>query len=325
MANHNILITSAGQRVSLVRAFQKELKKLNAAYKVYTVDLNPVLAPACHVSDGYRQVKRVSDDNYIEDLLQYCKEWNIRLIVPTIDTELQILAAHKVLFEQNGITAVVSDLAVINICRDKRQTNSFFKEKTIDIPQAVDKNSPTFPLFIKPYDGSLSKDIFLINQPEQLTEYHMNNPKLMFMEYIDPAEYDEYTVDTYYDKNGVLKCAVPRKRMVVRAGEINKGVTRKNSIIRNIVDKLSQLDGACGCLTMQFFFNSKSGRVIGIEINPRFGGGYPLSYLAGANYPEFLIREYMLNEEVAYFDGWKDNLLMLRYDAEVLVEDYHED
>jgi len=69
--NNNILITSAGQRVSLIKAFQTEIKELNKANKVYTVDLNPILAPACHISDGYRTVKRVTDSNYISELLQF--------------------------------------------------------------------------------------------------------------------------------------------------------------------------------------------------------------------------------------------------------------
>lgn len=75
---------------------------------------------------------------------------------------------------------------------------------------------------------------------------------------------------------------------------------------------------------MQFFFNPETKRVIGIEINPRFGGGYPLSYLAGANFPKFIIDEYILNEEIQPFDDWEDNLLMLRYDNEVLVHNYEE-
>lgn len=319
---NNILITSAGQRVSLVKAFQTEIKKLNENNKVFTVDLNPVLAPACHISDGYRTVKRVTDPNYISELLQICKELKIKLIIPTIDTELLILAENKTLFLENGITPIVAGLDFIKACRDKRIINGFFIENNIDIPQILDKNNLVFPLFIKPYDGSLSKDTFLIENESELTDYHFENPKLMFMEYIDHSVHDEYTVDTYYDKNGDLKCIVPRKRIFVRAGEVNKGVTHKNEIVDYVKDRLSHIVGAVGCLTMQFFFNADTKRIIGIEINPRFGGGYPLSYLAGANYPKYLIEEYILGKIINYNEDWEDNLLMLRYDDEVLVHNY---
>lgn len=319
---NNILITSAGQRVSLVKAFQTEIKKLNENNKVFTVDLNPVLAPACHVSDGYRTVKSVTDTNYISELIQICKEFKIKIIVPTIDTELLTLAENKDLFLNEGIIPIVSSLDFVQTCRDKRITNNFFVENNIDIPKHFNKENLSFPLFIKPYDGSLSKDTFLIKSSDELKPYHFENEKLMFMEYIDHATHDEYTVDTYYDKNGDLKCIVPRKRIFVRAGEVNKGVTHKNEIVDYVKKRLSHIKGAIGCLTMQFFFNTETKRIIGIEINPRFGGGYPLSYLAGANYPKYLIEEYILGKTINYYEEWENNLLMLRYDDEVLVRNY---
>ena len=319
---HNILITSAGQRVSLVRAFQKELSAFDEKAKVYTIDMNPILAPACHVSDGYRKIVRVTDKEYVIQLLEICKEWNIGMIIPTIDTELMVLAANKSMFEENGIIPIISSEKFVRICRDKRIVNDFFNQQGISTPRIMDKENPTFPLFIKPYDGSRSKDTFIIKSPEELQPYHFFYQKLIFMEYIDPKEHDEYTVDAYYNKKGYLCCVVPRKRILVRSGEINKGVTRKNEIIPLFREKLSFIEGAVGCLTIQLFLNRKTRHVIGIEINPRFGGGFPLSYLAGANYPQWLIKEYFFNENINYFEDWEDNLLMLRYDDEILVKNY---
>lgn len=321
---NNILITSAGQRVSLVRAFQKELSAIFPLAKVYTVDLNPSLAPACYVSDGYRSVVPVGGADYISDLIRICKELEVRLIIPTIDTELLVLAKNRDFLMRENIIPIVSDLNFVRICRDKRIVHNFFRERNIDVPRLIDKNSPTFPLFIKPYDGSLSRDTFLIENEAQLLSYHFENEKLLFMEYIRHQHHNEYTVDTYYDKFGMLKCVVPRRRIFVRAGEINKGVTHKNEIVHYIRERLPVIPNARGCLTMQFFFNPETKRIIGIEINPRFGGGYPLSYLAGANYPKYIIDEYMLNKSISYFEEWEDKLLMLRYDDEVLVKNYEE-
>lgn len=126
--SQNILITSAGQRVSLVKAFQTEIKKLNEQNKVYTVDLNPLLAPACHISDGYKAVSKVTEEGYILELLKIGKDFNIKLIIPTIDTELLILAKNRDLFLNEGIIPVVSDLNFVKTCRDKRIINDFFKK-----------------------------------------------------------------------------------------------------------------------------------------------------------------------------------------------------
>lgn len=318
----NILITSAGQRVSLVRSFQTELKKYFENGQVFTTDLNPVLAPACHVSDQSFTVPRVTSPEYIDQLLHLCLNNQIKLVVPTIDTELLVLSENIEYFKQRGIHLLVSDTELVQQCRDKRQINQFFENHGICIPQQYDLDSLLFPVFVKPYDGSLSKGIFTAHSTEDIKPEHHADPKLMFMEYIAPENYDEFTVDCYYDQASELKCVVPRKRIFVRAGEVNKGVTKKNIIVTEFNQKLKHIPGARGCLTIQVFLHKTEDKILGIEINPRFGGGYPLSYLAGANYSQWAIREYLLNQKIEESAAWSDNLLMLRYDAEVLVHNY---
>lgn len=320
----NILITSAGQRVSLVRSFQTELKKYFVNGRVFTTDLNPILAPACHVSDQSFTVPCVTSPEYIEKLLQLCLSNKIKLVVPTIDTELLVLSENIEYFKQQGIHLLVSDPELVHQCRDKRVINQFFERKGISIPQQYSLEDLQFPVFVKPYDGSLSKGIFTAYCAEDIKLEHHADPKLMFMEYISPEDYDEFTVDCYYDQASKLKCVVPRKRIFVRAGEVNKGVTKKNIIVTEFNEKLKYISGARGCLTIQVFLHKTEDKILGIEINPRFGGGYPLSYLAGANYSEWAIREYLLNQKIEEFAAWSDNLLMLRYDAEVLVNDYQD-
>ena len=174
-------------------------------------------------------------------------------------------------------------------------------------------------MFAKPYDGSLSTNLHYIKNAEELTEEILNDPKLLFMEYIDKEVYKEYTVDMYYGRDHKVKCIVPRERIKIRAGEINKGLTEKEPLTQYLLDRLETIDGCVGCICIQVFLNRETCDVVGIEINPRFGGGYPQTYAAGGNYPEYLIREYFLGERIDYFDGWKDHQLMLRYDDAVYV------
>jgi carbamoyl-phosphate synthase large subunit len=315
----NILITSAGQRVSLVRAFQRELYNIYPGQEVFTTDLCPQLSPACQVSDKYFQVRKVTDPAYVEELIQLCRRYHIKMVVPTIDTELLVLAQHREMFRKENIHVIISSPAFIETCRDKRKTNSFFQERGLMVPAAIDKYNPVFPLFIKPYNGSLSVDTYIIRAKEELQAHHLNNDRFLFMEYLDKQDYDEYTVDLYYNRTGHVKCIVPRKRIMVRAGEVSKGITCKNGLVDTLREKLSYIPGAAGCLTAQFFLHKTSEQLIAIEINGRFGGGYPLSYRAGANYPQWLIEEYFNGKEIVYTEDWEDQLLMLRYDAEVLV------
>ena len=317
----HILITSAGQRVALVKDFQETLKRFFPDGKVYTTDMNPRLAPAAYVSDGCFDVPRCTSEDYIESLLTICLGNEIGLIVPTIDTELAILSANKEVFAKQGITVSVSDYDFVMMCRDKRNTGEFFEKHGIRVPKAIDKYHPTFPLFAKPYDGSLSTNLHYIKNAEELTEEILNDSKLLFMEYIDKEVYKEYTVDMYYGRDHKVKCIVPRERIKIRAGEINKGMSEKEPLTQYLLDRLETIEGCIGCICIQLFLNPQIDDVVGIEINPRFGGGYPQTYAAGGNYLEYLIKEYFLGEKIEYFDGWKDHQLMLRYDDAIYVQE----
>lgn len=319
----NILISSAGRRVSLVREFQKELKKIYPEGKVYASDADPQLSGACQIADGYFKVPLVTHPDYSESLVQQCKARDIKLLIPTIDAELLPLAKNKALLDQNGIKAVIASEDFVGKCRNKREIHKFFEAKGVAIAKEYAKDNYELPLFIKPTDGSRSIDTYLVREKEELTDYHFNNEKLMFLEYLDHGLYDEFTCDLYYGKDHRLKCIVPRKRLEVRDGEVYKALTVNNELVPYLKEKLNHIDGAVGCLTSQFFKHKTELKIYGIEINPRFGGGFPLSYLSGANYPKWIIQEFLRNEEIEEnFDIWEKDLLMIRYDDEILVHGY---
>jgi carbamoyl-phosphate synthase large subunit len=314
----NILLTSAGRRVSLVRAFQAELASRHPNGRVFTADLVPALSAASQVADGAFQLPPVTAPTYVQALLTLCEREGVTCIVPTIDTELIVLAHHRDTFLKAGIQVIVSDVSLVEQCRDKYQTNALFADYQINTPILIDRHQPVFPLFIKPRDGSLSQDIHLIRRAEDLLP-RFQDERFIWMQYCDKQDYEEYTVDLYYDRQHRLRCVVPRLRIEVRGGEVSKGQTRQNCLVKFFTERLGKLPGARGCLTAQVFLHRRLETVLGIEINPRFGGGYPLSYRAGANYPGWLIDEYIDDLPVERFDDWADNLLMLRYDAEILV------
>lgn len=317
--NKNILISSAGKRVELLKEFQKELKLRFPDGKIIAVDLNPKMAPACYIADEALPVSRVTNQDFISELLTICKEKEVGIVVPTIDTELIPLAENRSLFSENGIEILVSDADFIRKCRDKRLTNEVFASLGIRTPAPRDKHNPVYPMFAKPYDGSLSTNLHVIRSEADLTEEVMNDPKLIFMEFVDKSEYKEFTVDMYFGKDHKLKGVVPRERLEIRSGEINKGIALKNGIVDAFREKFDYMPGVRGCICVQVFFRESDGDIIGIEINPRFGGGYPLSYYSGANFPAMAIKEYIRQEPLDYRDDWRDGTIMLRYDSQVIV------
>jgi len=316
---NNVLILSAGRRVELALAFSAELKARKLDARVFATDMKPEISAACHVVDKWFRAPR--DPSYIDFLLDTCREQSVSLVIPTIDTELLVLSSHREAFALEGAHISVSDEDLVRQCRDKRLTAELFKRLGIDTPQLFNRDALRFPCFVKPVDGSCSIGAARIDSSHMMSEAVLADENMMFMEFID-STHVEYTVDAYFDRHGDMRCLVPRERLETRAGEVSKGVTRQNHVYDYLKTRLARLEGARGCITLQLFSNAESGRFAALEINPRFGGGYPLSYSAGANYPGWLIDEYVLQRDIPFFDGWENNLLMLRYDAKVLVHGF---
>jgi len=314
----NILLLSVGRRVELAQAFLAEIKSRDIAAKLLATEMNPEYSAACQVVNLAIKAPRVTDPTYIDFLLKTCAEERVGLVVPTIDTELLLLAQHRKQFESSGVHIVISDETLIQACRDKRLTADLFRQVGLDTPKIYERSAITFPCFAKPYDGSCSIGAMAIRSPGMLSDAIVKDATMMFMELIE-GDFDEYTVDAYFDRHGVLRCFVPRHRIETRAGEVSKCVTRRNHVYEYLKDKLPALQGARGCITLQLFSKAATGQFAALEINPRFGGGFPLTYNAGANYPGWLIDEYLFDREIPFLIDWQSNLMMLRYDAKVLV------
>ena len=318
---NNILITSAGRRVELVQSFQHDLKSIFPAAKVFATDMQPMLSSACQAADGCWQAPRVTDEHYIDILLHCCLKNDIGMVVPTIDTELLVLAENRKQFVGHGIDIVISAEELIVSCRDKRKTGALFDSIGVRTPKILDRAALSFPCFVKPYDGSCSVGAAALFSEAQLTSRMLDDDKMIFMELIDEPHV-EFTIDAYFSKDSDLKCLVPRERIEVRGGEVSKSVTRKHAVYDYLLPAFNKIMGARGCLTIQVFADLAQDSFYGLEINPRFGGGYPLAYSAGARYPAWLIKEYLLGEEIDFYDQWEPDLLMLRYDDKKLISSY---
>jgi len=174
---------------------------------------------------------------------------------------------------------------------------------------------PGYPVFARPNEGSGSIHAQVVLSKMQFDWLKEDARNFVFTQYLNPETYSSYTIDLYYQK-GQLISMVPRKRVEVRAGEISKGLTDKGLVYDIMLPKLRTLTGADGPIGVQIFM-SDSGEVYGIEVNPRFCGGYPLTHASGAHFTEWLIRDKFLHEELSFFDGWEHNKMLLRYDADL--------
>lgn len=313
----NVLILSAGRRVSLVKGFQEAARGRGVG--VFTADAAPELSAAAQVSDRSFRLPRVSAADYADALFNLCAREQVKLVVPTIDTELPALAEQRARFEAAGVTLLVCDAPLVEAFGDKRLTADFFAARGLETATLYAREAIRYPVFVKPYDGSLSAGAVLVRSEAEMTPALRDNPRNIFCEYIDHADHTEYTCDLYFDRAGALKCAVPRQRIEVRGGEVSKGRTAKGDVEQIFFDKLGRIDGARGVLTVQLFRNNNTGRLVFNEVNARFGGGYPLTRHAGADFQAWLTEEYLFGGAPSVWRDWKAGVLMLRYDAEVII------
>ncbi|MBN1973686.1 MAG: ATP-grasp domain-containing protein [Sedimentisphaerales bacterium] len=318
----NILFSCIGRRVSLLESFRKAAKELKIHARFLGTD-TAILSPALQLCDQGFLVKPINEPGYIRQMLSIIKNNQVQLLVPTIDTELKILAENQKKFAAIGCRVLISSEEVIDICRDKRQTyrflikNGFESPITMSAGAALAKSNLHWPCLLKPWDGSAGKDIALVRNHDELTFYARKIKNAICQEYI---EGDEYTCDVYVDFEKKVRCIVPRKRLEVRAGEVSKSQIVKNPDMMNQAAKLVEALGAGpGVITIQLFL-TKGHKLKFTEINPRFGGGAPLSIKAGANFPKWILQELLGQKPNIKFDDFKDGLTMLRYDSEVWIK-----
>ncbi len=174
----------------------------------------------------------------------------------------------------------------------------------------------SLPLIAKPRFGSASIGVQRIESLAQLAMLPQD------IEYVVQAVApgDEYTVDVLVNRQGRGLCPVPRKRLEVRGGEVSKAVTeREESLVRLGRGLAETLPGAYGALNVQVFWDRAGGAVNVIEINPRFGGGFPLTWQAGGHYPRWIIEEILGRSAATLTENWSDRLLMLRFDDAVFL------
>lgn len=309
---NNILITSASRKVSLVRNFKKALGNQG---KIIAADINPE-SPALYFADDYLIVPRSDDPNFINFIVDFCKNNSIKLIIPTRDEELSLFSKNKDIFDDIGIKIMVSDVETIQICQDKKKFINFCKNNGFGIPKTyVDVNSinrEDFPLFLKPVVGKSGVDTFKVDSFDNLNEILSKENEFIIQECVEAPE---YTIDLFADFEGNVISAVPRQRVHVWGGEslVTKTVKKKLVIEESV--RLAEMLKLKGHNTIQCFFDGKNIKFI--EVNPRFGGAASISFEAGANSAEFLIK-LLNNEELKSQIGiYKEDLVSLRF-----VEDY---
>jgi carbamoyl-phosphate synthase large subunit len=316
-----MLLSSAGRRVGLLRAFRSSAEDLGIQLEIFACDLEPEWSSACREADYAFAVPRATSPDYIETVRGFCERHDIALVVPTIDTELVQYSHARERFSAIGTTVSIGSPAIVEMARDKLATARFLSGAGIASPRtasaewflASDEEWP-WPLMAKPRHGSSSRGIQTIHNRDELLPLAAIEPYVVQ----EMLRGREFTVNLYFDEQGRLQTAIPHERLRVRAGEVEKAVTTRDPVLCGMARDLgAALDGPFGAMCFQAIMDA-DGRASLFEINARFGGGYPLAHQAGATFTRWLL-EQVLDLPRSAHEDWRPGVVMLRFDDAVFV------
>lgn len=302
----NIFFTCAGRRTYLLKYFKEQLKDDGI---IIGGDMQ-LTAPALSAADVKVQLPAVYADNYIDTLLNVCKEHKVNMLISLNDLELPILSANKQRFKDIGVVVVVSSPEIIDICFDKVKTADFITSIGLNAPKtfvnlnqakdAINNGDLAFPLILKPRWGSGSIGIEIVYDMDELEMvYQLLQHKvkksilatasqgdefIMIQQFIKGKEYG---LDIMNDLQGNHVAVSVKQKLAMRAGETDKAITIDNDEVREIgatIGKALKHIGNLDCDILE-----ENGEYYVLELNPRFGGGFPFSYEAGVNLPGALI------------------------------------
>ena len=305
----NILITNVGRRGYLVD-YIKAIEDFEG--KVFVSDCSNSASGLYGANDGFFILPKPIDDEklYVERLTKLCQRYEISLVIPVIDPEISILAKYVDTMKKKGINVVVSSEKVLSICYNKLNMNNFLVDNGFEIPAtyvnyddleaAIKNGKERFPVILKPVFGSGSEETYTINNLEQANSLYHNG--LFFQEKLFGQEYG---IDILNDlhKNPV-RCTI-KKKLLMRAGETDKAITIWDENLQNAALQLSRELGHIGNLDCDVMVSEN--KIYFLDLNPRIGGGYPITHVAGQDYISLLIQMYNGKKIIPCFNNYKTN------------------
>ena len=314
----NILILSAGTRNKVIQYFKKELEEKG---RVIATDMSE-LAPAVYEADKFYKVPRMTDEGYIDVILEICRKEKVDGILSLIDPELSLLAKNKEKFEAIGTTILGSDYDVCELSLDKIKMYEFcvnhgFKaakswNSVSDFKSALLANEVTFPVFVKPQCGSASiaiSKVYDMETVELLFDHAKEGEQLMIQEFLNGQELG---VDVYIDMiSGKVVSIFAKKKIVMRAGETDKSVSFKDEKLFALVKEFVYAANYRGQIDIDIF--DIDGEYYISEVNPRFGGGYPHAYECGCNHMRLIVNNLLKQENIPVIGNYDVGVYMMKY------------
>lgn len=310
-----ILLSSVGRRGYLVKYFKQALGNDG---EIWGGDSSSY-APAFRYCDHAAILPKIEKADYINKLLDLCTKNKIDMVVPLIDTELEVLAANYGKFRDNGVMAVISPAKTIDTAFDKYNTYLCARQAGIETPitvtsieealELISAGKLSWPVMVKPRKGSASMFTYSCRNEGEMKLAFNHCPSPVIQQF---AHGEEYGFDIFCDGNFKPISVFCKKKIAMRAGETDKAVSVNDKKLIDLGVKIAQAFPAFGPVDVDVKMFKNVPMLL--EVNPRFGGGYPCSHLCGADFPAKLIAICKGHELTPDIGNYKAGIYMFKQD-----------
>ena len=287
----NLLFSCIGRRGYIAEWFREHLAVGDRIIGTSNTDWTP----GFHACDAGFLMPDVSSEKYVPALLELCRREKVDAILSFFDLDVDAIARHRSCFIAEGVIPVIPDARVSEIGLDKLATSEFLRKNDIATPEtfadlesaraALEEGRITWPIIVKPRYGYASQNLFVAHDEVQLSGCFHRAPQMLVQQYLSGQE---HSMDVLSDLEGRVISVIVKRKMLMRAGETDQAVSVQHSAALELGQRLGGALGNVGPLDVDFFIDGDSMTIL--ELNPRFGGAYACSHLAGADFPRKILR-----------------------------------
>ena len=240
-------------------------------------------------ADHRRIVPRGAAPEFVDTVLDMCRDDGVTVLVPTVDVELEGLVARRTEFAAHGIQIAAPSAETLASTLDKHALAlacaGALRVPATELLDADGVAAPwDFPVIVKPRRGAGSRGVRLVDDRDELEDIGTGSD-LIIQEHLPGAE---YSVDVLAGTDGHVIAAVPRTRERVDSGVSIAGRTVRNAELVETAAAAARAVGLVGVANVQLR-RDKDGRPALLEINPRFPGAMPLTIAAGVDMPSLYL------------------------------------
>ncbi len=308
----SILITSVGAKVGLLKAFRETTERFGG--RIVGIDIDPY-APAGKFCHSFHTLPDTESETFMVEIEFLFQKEKIDFVIPTREQELILWTSERWGKDRDLPPVALSGQTCLRICLNKLNTHRWLNQNGFRSPASVllseareHESVPELPFVAKDPEGSGSRGIRFVTSRHELdlVPDHWMAQSLLSGK--------EYTLNAYVDRKGRCRCLIPHERIEVVVGEVNRAMTIRDEGLIETGRRIAEaLPSAFGPLNIQVFRADPLLNPWVIDINPRFGGGYPLAHAAGGRFTDWLVTEMGGAEPSFTGEDWEDGLIMTRY------------